>query len=223
PKNTKPPITLTARRPSRRRLNNEAGIKPGTVHTERISEVRSKHIVASDGTSRETDVIIVATGFHVTDSPMFEIICGAGGRSLAQVFADRGMRAYKGTAVSGFPNLFLLVGPNTGLGHTSMVYMIESQLNYVVDAVSTMKSRCLRTVEVRREVEDAYNGALQNKLADSVWMTGGCASWYLDPHGNNTTLWPDFTFRFRRQTKRFDLEAYTATFGPRHPHHAYFR
>ena len=102
----------------------------------------------------------------------------------------------------------VLVGPNTGLGHTSMVYMIESQINYVVDAISTMQSRDIARVDVRQDVQDAYNEELQRKLAASVWMTGGCASWYLDAHGNNTTLWPDFTFRFRRQTKRFDIDAY---------------
>jgi hypothetical protein len=118
------------------------------------------------------------------------------------------MRAYKGTTVAGFPNMFVLVGPNTGLGHTSMVYMIESQLNYVVDAVSVMKARGLTRLDVRQDAQDAYNDEMQQKLAGSVWMTGGCASWYLDAHGNNTTLWPDFTFRFRKQTKRFDVDAY---------------
>ena len=89
-----------------------------------------------------------------------------------------------------------------------MVYMIESQINYVVDAVTTMKRRGISRVDVRRDAQDAYNDELQRKLGGSVWMTGGCASWYLDAHGNNTTLWPDFTFRFRRQTKRFDIDAY---------------
>ncbi|MCT7661095.1 flavin-containing monooxygenase [Mycobacterium deserti] len=176
--------------------------------TEGIREVDGSAIVTKDGTAREVDAIIVATGFHVTDSPMFDRICGSDGRSLSQTFADKGMRAYKGTTVAGYPNLFVLVGPNTGLGHTSMVYMIESQLNYIVDAVNTMKSRGITRIDVRQDVQDAYNDELQRKLAGSVWMTGGCASWYLDAHGNNTTLWPDFTFRFRRQTRRFDLDSY---------------
>lgn len=176
--------------------------------TDGIREIDGRTIVTKDGTVREVDAIVVATGFHVTDSPMFETICGSDGRSLSQTFADKGMRAYKGATIAGYPNLFILVGPNTGLGHTSMVYMIESQLNYVVDAVTTMKRRALRRVDVRQDVQDAYNEELQRKLEGSVWMTGGCASWYLDAHGNNTTLWPDFTFRFRRATKRFDVEAY---------------
>ncbi|OBK73630.1 4-hydroxyacetophenone monooxygenase [Mycobacterium sp. 1274761.0] len=176
--------------------------------TEGIREIEGNSIITEDGVAREVDAIVVATGFHVTDSPMFDVICGSDGRSLSETFADKGMRAYKGTAVAGFPNLFVLVGPNTGLGHTSMVYMIESQLNYLVDAIDTMTTHGLARVEIRQDVQDAYNDELQRKLANSVWMTGGCASWYLDAHGNNTTLWPDFTFRFRQLTKRFDTEAY---------------
>lgn len=176
--------------------------------TEGIREIDGHAIVAGDGTVREVDAIIVATGFHVTDSPMFDTICGADGRSLSQTFAEEGMRAYKGTTIAGYPNMFVLVGPNTGLGHTSMVYMIESQLNYVVDAITIMKDRGLSRIDVSRAAQGAYNEELQRKLAGSVWMTGGCASWYLDDHGNNTTLWPDFTFRFRRLTKHFDIDAY---------------
>ncbi|TFV55935.1 NAD(P)/FAD-dependent oxidoreductase [Mycobacterium sp. PS03-16] len=179
--------------------------------TDGIDRVEGRRIVASDGTAREVDALVVATGFHVTDSPMFETVCGADGASLTQKFADKGMRAYKGTTIAGYPNMFVLVGPNTGLGHSSMVYMIESQLNYVVDAVTTMKKRGLSTVEVRQDALDDYNQQLQQALAGSVWMTGRCASWYLDAHGNNTTLWPDFTFRFRNQTRRFDLDAYEVT------------
>jgi cation diffusion facilitator CzcD-associated flavoprotein CzcO len=179
--------------------------------TEGIRSVDGRRIITADGSAREVDALILATGFHVTDSPMFDIICGTDTRSLAQTYADKGRQAYKGTTVAGFPNMFFLVGPNTFVGHTSMVYMIEAQLNYIVDAVDTMKTRGLTTVEVRREAQDAYNQTLQRKLASSVWMTGGCASWYLDAHGNNTTIWPDFTFRFRNQTKRFDLHAYTTT------------
>lgn len=176
--------------------------------TDGIREVDGHSIITQDGTARDVDAIIVATGFHVTDSPMFDTICGSDGRSLSQAFADKGMRAYKGTTIAGYPNMFVLIGPNTGLGHTSMVYMIESQLNYVVDAVNTMQREGLTRIDVRQEVLDTYNDELQRKLTGSVWMTGGCASWYLDAHGNNTTLWPDFTFRFRRQTKRFDVDAY---------------
>ena len=179
--------------------------------TDPIAEVRPSSVVTKDGTVREVDAIIVATGFHVTDSPAYDTITGAEGRTLADTFRERGMQAYKGAAVAGFPNLFFLVGPNTGLGHTSMVYMIESQINYVIDAVDTIAREDLATVEVRRQAQDTYNAQLQRQLTPSVWMTGGCASWYLDEHGNNTTLWPGFTFAFRKMTKRFDADAYQTT------------
>ncbi|MFG3620000.1 flavin-containing monooxygenase [Nocardia sp. NPDC047654] len=178
------------------------------VVTDGIAEVRANSIVTEDGTEREIDALIVATGFHVTDSPTYETIFGRDGRTLSEVFDEIGQQGYKGSTIANFPNMFFLLGPNVGLGHTSMVYMIESQINYVADALATIDRLDLRTVEVRRDVQDAYNKDLQAKLAGSVWLTGGCSSWYLDKHGNNTTLWPDFTFEFRRLTKTFDVSAY---------------
>ncbi|WP_063052420.1 flavin-containing monooxygenase [Nocardia arthritidis] len=178
------------------------------VVTDGIAEVRANSIVTEDGTEREIDALIVATGFHVTDSPTYETIFGRDGRTLSEVFDEIGQQGYKGCTIANFPNMFFLLGPNVGLGHTSMVYMIESQINYVADALATIDRLDLRTVEVRRDVQDAYNKDLQAKLAGSVWLTGGCSSWYLDKHGNNTTLWPDFTFEFRRLTKTFDVSAY---------------
>ncbi|MDN5758780.1 MAG: NAD(P)/FAD-dependent oxidoreductase [Tomitella sp.] len=185
------------------------------VVTDGIREVRPHSIVTADGTEREIDALIVATGFHVTDSPMFEVIHGRSGEALSDAWERDGMKSYKGTAVADFPNMFFLVGPNTGLGHSSMVYMIESQINYLVDAVGSIARNGIGTVEVRRDVQHEYNRDLQNQLASSVWMTGGCASWYLDKHGNNTTLWPGFTFDFRRQTKKFDVDAYHVTSADR--------
>ncbi|MCX5043719.1 NAD(P)/FAD-dependent oxidoreductase [Aldersonia sp. NBC_00410] len=176
--------------------------------TDGIAEIRENAVASVDGTVREVDAIVVATGFHVTDSPTFETITGRDGRTLAATFEEIGQQGYKGTTVANFPNMFFLVGPNTGLGHTSMVYMIESQINYVADAMRTIDRSGLRTVEVRRDAQDAYNRDLQDRLSASVWMNGGCASWYLDKHGNNTTLWPGFTFEFRSLTKNFDLSAY---------------
>ncbi|WP_181696510.1 NAD(P)/FAD-dependent oxidoreductase [Nocardia sp. GTS18] len=181
------------------------------VITDGIAEVKPGSIVTKDGTEREIDALIVATGFHVTDSPTYNNIVGRDGRTLSEVFDEIGQQAYKGSAIANFPNMFFLVGPNVGLGHTSMVYMIESQINYVSDALATIDKLGLKTVEVREDILREYNTGLQNKLAKSVWNTGGCASWYLDKHGNNTTLWPDFTFEFRRITKHFDVSAYNTT------------
>lgn len=103
---------------------------------------------------------------------------------------------------------FAELGPNTGLGHTSIVFMIESQLNYLIDAIDTIDKHDIGVIEVRRDAQDEFNADLQDRMAKSVWMNGGCASWYMDKHGHNTTLWPDFTFEFRRLTKHFDLDAY---------------
>ncbi|WP_375497969.1 flavin-containing monooxygenase [uncultured Jatrophihabitans sp.] len=179
--------------------------------TDGIAEIRENAIVSTDGTVREVDAIVVATGFHVTDSPTYERIIGADGRSLAQVWATHGQQAYRGAAVHGFPNLLFVVGPNTGLGHSSMVHMIESHLNYLSSALATMDAANLETFEVRADVQRRYNDKLQNHMKQTIWTTGGCASWYLDARGNNTTLWPTFTFVFRRQTKHFDVTAYETT------------
>jgi cyclohexanone monooxygenase len=179
--------------------------------TDGIKEIRENAIVTHDGTVREVDAIVVATGFHVTDSPTFNRIVGAGGRSLGQVWDQHGQQAYKGTAVAGFPNMLLLIGPNTGLGHSSMIYMIESQINYLASALKTMDSRGLSTFEVSAETQREYNEKVQQQMGRTIWTTGGCASWYLDKHGNNTTLWPSFTFLFRQMTRRFDVVAYETT------------
>ncbi|WP_282784339.1 MULTISPECIES: NAD(P)/FAD-dependent oxidoreductase [unclassified Nocardia] len=181
------------------------------VVTDGIKEITGNSIVTKDGAEREVDAIVVATGFHVTDSPVFETIAGRDGRTLAEVFDATGQQGYKGSTIHNYPNMFFLLGPNVGLGHTSMVYMIESQINYIADAVATIDKQGLRTVEVRQDVQDAFNAELQKKLVGSVWSTGGCASWYLDKHGNNTTLWPDFTFRFRSLLEKFDVAAYDTT------------
>jgi cyclohexanone monooxygenase len=179
--------------------------------TDGIAEIRENAIVTKNGDVREVDAIVVATGFHVTDSPAFERIFRADGRSLAQLWHEQGQQAYKGATVAGFPNLMFVIGPNTGLGHSSMVYMAESHINYLADALREMDRHGLATFEVRAEAQREYNDKLQRHMNRTIWTTGGCASWYLDEHGNNTTLWPSFTFAFRQITRRFDLAAYRTT------------
>ena len=147
----------------------------------------------------------------VTDRPIAQHVVGREGRSLAEVWSEAGMAAYKGTTVHGFPNLFQVVGPNTGLGHSSMVFVIESQLAYIRDAIRTMRVNDYATVEPRRDVQDAWNADLQERMERTVWNRGGCASWYLDEHGRNTVLWPRSTFTMRRQLSRFDPAAYVVT------------
>lgn len=176
------------------------------VVTEAITEIGPHEVITADGTARAVDTIVLATGFHVTDNPLMDRVHGRAGATLAERFAS-GAPAYLGTTFAGFPNLFMLEGPNTGLGHSSMIYMIESQLNYVLDGLAKLDAYGLDVCEPSEPVVAAYNAGLQARLATTVWGSG-CSSWYLDDQGRNTTLWPDFTFVFRHRTRHFDLADY---------------
>jgi cation diffusion facilitator CzcD-associated flavoprotein CzcO len=183
-------------------------IKPNvSVVTEGIDRVVANGIVTVDGELHEVDTIVFATGFYVTDVRFAKIVRGRDGRLMSEVW-NGSPQAYRGTAVAGFPNLFIVTGPNTGLGHNSLVYMIEAQLDYLMDAVRTMEQHGANRVEVRRPAQEAYNADLQSRMDRTVWNSGGCQSWYIDANGKNTTIWPDFTWRFRRQTRQFDAAAY---------------
>jgi cation diffusion facilitator CzcD-associated flavoprotein CzcO len=175
--------------------------------TSGVEEVRERSLVAADGSEHPVDTIVFATGFIPTDPPIARRLRGREGRTLSEVW-DGSPQAYLATTVAGFPNLFLVYGPNSNLGHNSIVYMIESQVRYVMGALKAMRERGLAALEVRREAQDAYNDELQSRLARSVWDSGGCGSWYLDRHGRNSTMWPGFTFEFRQRTRVFDLDSY---------------
>jgi cation diffusion facilitator CzcD-associated flavoprotein CzcO len=172
-----------------------------------IREVRAHSIVTEDGNEREVDTIIFGTGFHVTDQPLIDRVRGKDGRLLAEHWHGT-MAAFNGTTVTGFPNLFILLGPYTGLGHTSIVIMIEAQIEYVMRALDAIDARQLAAVDVRPEAQEAFVSEMNRTAQGTVWTSGGCQSWYLDSHGNASTLWPDFTFRFRRRTNHFDVEDY---------------
>jgi cation diffusion facilitator CzcD-associated flavoprotein CzcO len=176
------------------------------VVTGSIREVCAHSIVTEDGAEREVDTIILATGFHVTDMPAAGYVHGRDGRSLAEAWRED-PQAYLGAAVASFPNLFLLIGPNTGLGHTSMVFMIEAQVTYILDCLRLMQRRHARTVEVRPEVQKTFNDRLQQRMRGTVW-TSGCSSWYLDAGGRNSALWPGFTWEYWLRTRRFDPADY---------------
>jgi cation diffusion facilitator CzcD-associated flavoprotein CzcO len=182
--------------------------------TEGIREVRPRSIVTADGTEREVDTIILGTGFHVTDLPAADHVRGREGRTLAESWQGS-PQAYLGTTIAGFPNLFMLLGPNTGLGHTSVVFMVEAQMAHVMDAVRTMDEQELDTIEVRPQAQAAFNRRVQERMPGTVWTAGGCASWYIDRNGLNTTLWPGFTWDFRLRARRFREADYVL--GPRTP------
>jgi len=177
--------------------------------TDGIAEVRARSIVSNDGTERAVDAIVLATGFNAAEQVAPFAVLGRGGRELDQVWRD-GAEAYLGTTTSGFPNLFLLIGPNTALGHSSMVFMIESQVAYVLDALKQMRTRAIKAVDLKPATQARYNARLQERMKRTVWATG-CMSWYLTRSGKNTTIWPGFTFEFRLRTRRFDLGAYELT------------
>jgi cation diffusion facilitator CzcD-associated flavoprotein CzcO len=175
--------------------------------TEGIREVRKRSLVNGSGDEIEIDTIVLGTGFRVTDFPAADRIHGRGGRSLSEVW--RGSpQAYLGTSIAGFPNLFMLLGPNTGLGHNSMVFMIESQIAHVIRCLRAIDERGAQAIEVREQAQADFNHELQRELAGSVWNAGGCKSWYIDRTGRNTTIWPRFTWQFRRSARSFEPSAY---------------
>lgn len=177
--------------------------------TRGIDRVTERGVRTVDGREREVDAIVLATGFQAAEAVAPFPVTGRGGRDLDATWADGGAEAYLGTSVAGFPNLFLLIGPNTGLGHSSMVFMMESQFAYVMDALRTMRARKLASVDVRADEQAAYNARLAKRFPKTVWATG-CTSWYQTRSGKNTTLWPGTTLEFRLATRRFHLGAYEA-------------
>ena len=179
-----------------------------------LTQVDGNAVVLADGTRHEVDVIILGTGFRVTDNPAMQLLTGKDGATVAQVWKEIGMGAHLGSTVPGFPNMVFLAGPNTGIGHTSLVVMIEAQLRYLMGALDELDRRGASTFEVRPSAYDVSNQDVQRRMQKTVWNTGGCQSWYLDDKGRNPTLWPDFTFRFIQKTRRFDAESYTYRSAP---------
>jgi cation diffusion facilitator CzcD-associated flavoprotein CzcO len=171
-----------------------------------VREVRAHSIVDGDGVERPVDAIVFGTGFKVTDIPAAHAVRGRGGKLLDDLWHGS-PRAYFGSAIAGFPNLFFLLGPNTGLGHSSMVYMIESQIAHVMAALGHMRERGAATIEVTAAAQERYNADIDGRMEGTVWNTG-CASWYLDDTGRNATLWPDWTWRFRRRAARLQPADY---------------
>lgn len=176
------------------------------VISEDIAEVVPKGIRTTDGRVREVDTIIYGTGFTATDFLAPMQIIGLKGQTLKQAWRD-GAEAFLGLAVSGFPNLFVLYGPNTNLGHNSIVYMLESQISYIVDALRKFQRNGLRYLDLRRDVQDAFNQEVQERMKSTVWAQG-CTSWYQTAAGKNTNNWPGLTFEYRNRTRKLELDHY---------------
>ncbi|WP_240138035.1 flavin-containing monooxygenase [Streptomyces sp. MUM 178J] len=179
-----------------------------------LAEVRGSTLVAADGTQAEADAIVFSTGFHVTDLPIADRVVGADGITLAEAWKD-GMESLRGATAAGFPNWMTVIGPNTGLGNSSMILMIESQLNYLADYLRQLTVLGGRAaLAPRPSAVHAWNRTVQRRMERTVWNTG-CKSWYLDANGRNTTLWPGTTTEFRNATRRVDLTEYEVLRGPR--------
>jgi cation diffusion facilitator CzcD-associated flavoprotein CzcO len=182
--------------------------RPNTeVVASALKEVRGSTVVMADGTEREVDAIIFGTGFHVTDMPIGDRVIGADGRTLAEHWKD-GMAALRGCTVDGFPNLIFIIGPNSGLGNSSMILIAEAAVNYAADYLRTLKQTGAAALDAKPAAVRAWNAEMQRRMARTVWNTGGCTSWYLDSEGRNTTAWPGTTAEYRRATRRLRIEEY---------------
>jgi len=179
--------------------------------TDRIERIEPAGVRTASGELVEADVIVYATGFHATDFLAPMSITGTGGRTLREEW-KAGAHAYLGVTVSGFPNFFMLYGPNTNLGHNSILVMIEAQVGYVIDAIRRMEAQGLRRIDVKREVMEAYNHSLRKDLARSVWAAEK-QSWYKLADGTITNNWPHSTMRYQRLMRVADLDAYDTTGG----------
>jgi cation diffusion facilitator CzcD-associated flavoprotein CzcO len=178
------------------------------IVTAPIDRIGPSGVHTDDGAVREVDAIIYGTGFSATRYLSSIRVVGAGGRELNDAWGER-PRAFLGITVAGFPNLYLLMGPNTVLGHNSMIFMLEAQARYAVQGVKMVRERNLRSLEVRADVEEDFQHELRRKLGGTVWATG-CKSWYLAEDGSNPVLWPGFTFDYWWRTRRLDPAHYAA-------------
>ncbi|MFI6832831.1 flavin-containing monooxygenase [Kribbella sp. NPDC050241] len=168
-----------------------------------ITRVTPTGVVTADGIERPCDTIVLGTGFDVSANLIRMPILGKDGVDLADHWKRDGIGAHLGITVAGYPNLFLLAGPNTLLGHSSMVFMIEAQVRYVMQALHLLRRRGASYVEVREEAQERFVSGIQGELGETVWQSG-CSSWYLDAAGRNSTIWPEFTVSYWRRTRRLD-------------------
>lgn len=179
-----------------------------SLETDRISHVDAGAVVTESGARHELDVLVLGTGFEASDLPISYRVFGKAGISLAERWSG-GAQAYACTTVNGFPNLFVMLGPNTGLGAGSIIYMVETQIGYITEALDYMREHDVSSLEVSREAEEEYAHSLDERSQGTVWLSGGCQSWYIDPrNGRLTTLWPDFMSQFRKENGTFQPDAY---------------
>ncbi len=184
--------------------------------TDGIAEVRPDSIVTVDGTERAVDVIIYATGFHVLNDRFDDLrIRGAGGEVMAHRWNTEGLQGHMGVSMAGMPNAFLLMGPNTGVAYSSIVFMIEQQIEYVLRALDRVQQRAAASIHVRRDAQDRFNEDIQRRSAKRVWTNGSCTNWFVDATGANRALWPGFTWQYWRAARDFDETEFEFEFDRR--------
>lgn len=178
-----------------------------TLHTkdDGIAEITETGIRTRSGEEVELDLIVYSTGYDATDGVISYPVAGRNGRTLADFWAEY-PRAYLGTSAPGFPNFFIVTGPNTGIGHTSAIFVIESQMKYIMKSIETVLGRGGRTIEVRPDAEQRYTGMIHREMDRTVWKKGGCHSWYQSRSGHVIAMFPGFSFTFRMLAARFRPE-----------------
>jgi len=175
------------------------------LETDGIVEINENGILTKKGEQINLDLIVFATGFNASENNIPYPVCGRNGMTLEKSWRQ-GAHAYVGTTVPFFPNYFILVGPNTGIGHTSALHIMESQMNYIMQALNSMRKNHWKSIEIKEEVEKDYNKKIHEKLSKTVWQIGGCKSWYQTRDGKNTTLYPSFSFVFRKDSAKFNSD-----------------
>ena len=179
-----------------------------TLSTDGVREIVADGVIDGNGVKHDADVIIYGTGFHVIDAFDYLDIKGRDGLDLATQFRENGVETYMGMTIHRFPNLFFMLGPNTALGHNSVVFMIEQQTKYIVNMLEEMDQRDAVAADATKEAQDEFNAEIQRLVEKGIWTQGGCTSWYLDSHGKNRTIWPKFTFQYWWETRTVDGNAY---------------
>lgn len=167
-----------------------------------IREITETGVITKNGEEIELDALVYSTGYDATDGVISYPVIGKEGQALSDVW-DPFPRAYLGTSIPGFPNLFIVTGPNTGIGHTSALVIIEAQMNYIMRSIQEVQQRQLSAIEVQAEAEDKYTDLIHREMQRTVWKSGGCNSWYQSKSGHVIAMFPGFSFTYRRWTKRF--------------------
>ena len=173
--------------------------------TQGIAAINARGIQTQDGQQVDLDLIVWSTGYDATDGVISYPVIGKGGSTLAEAW-QAFPRAYLGTAIPGFPNLFVVTGPNTGIGHTSAIFVIEAQMNYILKSIKQLDKVGAKSIEVKPEAEAAYTGMIHSEMEKTVWKTGGCKSWYQSKSGHVIAMFPGFSFTYRQLANRFKRE-----------------